>query len=181
MPLSSGLPPLPTSFRRRELTAVGFRGWRTWGDLRSSALAEVPCARGAYIVYRGSPADPVLVHPSPAGWFKGEDPTVSVRRLNDEWVPGAHVLYIGKADFRRRRKPLEALHERLEEFMRFGAGEAVGHRGGRVVWQLADAWELLVAWHEITWHETPRDYEKRLLRRFLELHDERRPFANLVG
>lgn len=172
---------MPVSFRRHGLEPAGFNGWHTWAELRSSDFGEVPCKPGAYVVVRSSPADPVFIHPSPAGWFKGQDPSVSVERLEREWVPGAHVVYIGKADFRRRRKPTEALRERLGEFARFGAGEAVGHRGGRLIWQLADSDELLVAWQETTWGEKARDYEKRLLHRFAQLHGERRPFANLTG
>lgn len=141
----------------------------------------MPCKPGTYVVFRSSTADPVFIHPSPAGWFKGEDPSVSIERLKDEWVPGAQVVYIGKADFRRRLKPIEALRERLEEFARFGAGHAVGHRGGRLIWQLADSSHLLVAWRETAWGESARDSEKRLLRRFVELHGVRRPFANLTG
>jgi hypothetical protein len=112
------------------------------------------------------------VHPSPAGWFKGEDPSVPDARLQSEWIEGAHVVYIGKADVLRRR---------LAQFGRFGAREPVGHRGGRLIWQLADANDLLVAWHEITWREAASDYERRLLTLFAELHDRRRPFANLTG
>jgi hypothetical protein len=37
--------------------------------------------------------------------------------------------------------------------------------------QLADADELLVAWHEITWAEAARDYERRLLRAFAGQYD----------
>jgi hypothetical protein len=172
---------VPTSFLRRDLEAAGFSGWRTWAELRSSELAEVPCKPGVYVVFRPSTAGPVFIHPSPAGWFKGQDSSVSIERLEDEWVPDAHVVYTGKADFRRRRKQIEALRERLGEFARFGAGEAIGHRGGRLIWQLADSGELLVAWREITWSEKARNYEKRLLSRFADLHGERRPFANLTG
>lgn len=50
-----------------------------------------------------------------------------------------------------------------------------------MIWQLADVDELLVAWCEIAWAERARDFEKRLLARFAELHDGRRPFANLGG
>lgn len=75
----------------------------------------------------------------------------------------------------------KGLRRRLSEFGAFGAGEPVAHWGGRLIWQLADASELLVAWHEVTWAETAREYEKRLLSRFGKLHDGRRPFANLTG
>jgi hypothetical protein len=50
-----------------------------------------------------------------------------------------------------------------------------------LIWQLAGAGRLLVAWDEVTWAETAGDYEKRLLARFAELHRVRRPFANLTG
>jgi hypothetical protein len=61
---------------------VGFIGWRTWGELRDAELADVPCKPGAYVVYRPSNGDPRFIHPSPAGWFKGEDPTVPIERLD---------------------------------------------------------------------------------------------------
>lgn len=165
-------PPLPTSFSRRALESAGFVGWATWPTLRGSDYSPIPALPGAYLVYAPSAVSPAFVHPSPAGWFKGEDPTVPEARLRSEVVDGTNVVYIGKADKLRRR---------LTQFGRFGGGEPVGHRGGRLIWQLADADELLVAWHEITWGEAARDYERRLLAAFAELHDGRRPFANLVG
>jgi hypothetical protein len=165
-------PPLPRSFSRRALESAGFVGWATWPKLRLSDYLPIPALPGTYVVYRPTAAFPTFVHPSPAGWFKGEDPTVPETRLRSEWVEGARVVYIGKADVLRRR---------LTQFGQFGAGEPVGHRGGRLIWQLADADDLLVAWHEITWAEAARDYERRLLRAFVEQHDGRRPFANLTG
>jgi hypothetical protein len=87
-------------------------------------------------------------------------------------VPGAHVVYIGNPDVAAKR---------LKQFARFGAGQPIGHWGGRYIWQLADSDALLVAWHAITWSESPREYEKRLLALFGELGDGRRPFANLIG
>lgn len=102
------------------------------------------------------------------------------RRPRPCWTPSSptsttatpQVVYIGKADVLRRR---------LTQFGQFGAGEPVGHRGGRLIWQLADAGDLLVAWHEITWGEAARDYERRLLAAFAEQRSGRRPFANLTG
>lgn len=164
--------PLPRSFSRTALESAGFVGWATWPKLRLSDYFPIPALPGTYVVYRPTAVFPTFVHPSPAGWFKGEDPTVPETRLRSEWVEGARVVYIGKADVLRRR---------LTQFGQFGAGEPVGHRGGRLIWQLADADDLLVAWHEITWAEVARDYERRLLRAFAEQHDGRRPFANLTG
>jgi hypothetical protein len=166
------LPALPRSLSRRALEGAGFVGWATWRNLRLSNYSPIPALPGAYVVYRPTADSPVFVQPSRAGWFKGEDPTVPEARLRSEWVEGAHVVYIGKADVLRRR---------LTQFGQFGAGEPVGHRGGRLIWQLADAGDLLVAWHDITWDEAARDYERRLLAAFAEQHGGRRPFANLTG
>lgn len=163
---------LPTSFSATALERAGFVGWSVWSELGVVQYAPIPAVPGAYVVYRTAAGFPTFVHPSPAGWFKGEDPTVIEARLGSEWVDGAHVVYIGKADVLRRR---------LRQFGRFGAGEAVGHRGGRLIWQLADADKLLVAWHAISWDEAARDYERRLLAAFARRYDGRRPFANLAG
>jgi hypothetical protein len=165
-------PPLPRSFSRKALESAGFVGWMTWSKLRLSDYSPIPALPGAYVVYRPTAASPTFVHPSPAGWFKGEDPTVPETRLWTEWVEDARVVYIGKADILRRR---------LTQFGQFGGGEPVRHRGGRLIWQLADADNLVVAWHEITWAEAARDYERRLLSAFAKQHDGRRPFANLTG
>lgn len=174
-------PSLPSSFSRADLAAAGFEGWLTWPALRADEFAVAPCIPGCYVVLRPSTDPPVFVERSPAGWFKGKDPSVSLDRLQAEWVAGAGAVYIGEADFRKRRREVEALRDRLGEFGRFGAGEAIAHWGGRLIWQLGDVDEFLVAWHPITWEEKARDYEKRLLARFAELHDGRRPFANLTG
>ncbi len=93
-----------------------------------------------------------------------------VSRLETEWVPGAHAVYIGKAD---------DAHTRLKTYGRFGQGEPIAHWGGRLIWQLPEAQELLVAWHIITWGEDPREYERRLIKHFAASYGGKRPFANL--
>jgi hypothetical protein len=81
-------PPLPRAFSRRALESVRFVGWATWPKLRLSDYLPIPRLPGAYVVYRPTAAFPTFVHPSPAGWFKGEDPTVPETRLRSEWVEG---------------------------------------------------------------------------------------------
>lgn len=165
-----GLPALPASFTRSDLEAVGFAGWGTWDEVRVGY--PIPKQPLCYVICRCADGPPRFRQTSPGGHFKAKDPTVPVGTLKAKWVPGADVINIGKADVGRTR---------LKTYARFGAGEPVAHWGGRYIWQLADADELLVAWHCITWVETARDYEKRLLARFRELHDGELPFANLTS
>lgn len=174
-------PPLPGAFTRPGLTAVGFEGWLTWPKIRKAGYVDIPSLPGVYVIVRIGAAPPAFVHPGTGGRFKGDDPSVPQARLEAEWVDGASVLNIGKADARKAAGINDGLRGRLREYGRFGAGEPVGHRGGRLIWQLEDANRLLVAWHVVTWDETARDYERRLLAHFAELHVGRRPFANLTG
>lgn len=87
-------------------------------------------------------------------------------------MPGAEVLYISKGDSPRRR---------LRQYARFGTGEPASLWGGRLIWQLAGADQLLIAWHALSGSGSARDAERRLLARFAEVYDGRRPFANLAG
>ncbi|MGH4010541.1 MAG: hypothetical protein ACRDTH_20685 [Pseudonocardiaceae bacterium] len=111
--------------------------------------------------------EPTFVKISPAGWFKGKDPSVPIEELQRAWVPDAEVVYIGKAGDLRRR---------LNEYRRHGAGQRVGHWGGRYVWQLADRDLLLVAWQSTPAYD-PEDVESRLIAEFATVYTQR-PFAN---
>lgn len=163
--LSDGV---PDGFARPELEAAGYVGWRSWAQLRATQLREIPRLAGCYVVSRSAADEPAFLTENPGGRFKGKDPTVTLERLSAEWVPNTPVVYIGKAN---------ELFTRLKAYARFGAGEPVAHWGGRLVWQIADADELLVAWRP----GSDRELEKLLLARFAELHSGRRPFANLTG
>lgn len=177
---AANVPPLPRSFDLHGLTEVGVTGWRTWASLHTADYAGIPSTAGVYFIVREPVDAPVWVHPSPAGHFKGRDPSATAARLSAEWVPGAAVLYIGKASLRKRAGSRNGLGLRLSEFGRFGRGAPIGHWGGRFIWQVEGVFRACVAWHEITWSEDAREYEKRLMRRFGELHGGRRPFANLT-
>ena len=153
------------------LVRAGFSGFVPFGQL---VQVEPPTDAGVYVVVRVNAGPPIFVESSPAGRFKGKDPTVGRELLDTAWVPGSEVLYIGKAGAGRSGR--RGLRKRLEEYRRHGEGQPIGHWGGRYIWQLRDAGELLVAWR-VTGDESPELVEARMLDDFVGQFG-RRPFAN---
>lgn len=143
----------------------GFDGFVPFAALPDS---PPPAEPGVYVVVRLARTAPVFLSGSPAGWFKDRDPTLPVAELRAAWVPGEPVIYIGKAAGRR------GLRRRLSEYRRHGAGRAVGHWGGRMIWQLADSAELLVGWRTVA---DARATEKALIADFVAMYGSM-PFAN---
>lgn len=152
------------NWSRDALVKRGFTGFVPFSDLRS---VDIQTEAGVYVVLYPTSVEPSFVEISPAGWFKGKDPSVAVAELTRAWVSGVEVVYIGKAADLRRR---------LNEYCRHGAGQRVGHWGGRFIWQLAGRKLLLVAW-QATPHHDPEDVEARLIAEFVALYGQR-PFAN---
>ena len=151
---------------REGLEAAGFGGWFTFDDL-AHELPKLSQAGGVYVVAQAAKSKPDFLKTNPGGQFKDRDPTVDAEALAANWVDGAEVVYIGKADNLRRR---------LRQFMRFGAGVPIGHWGGRLIWQLSRSAELLVAWRE-TPGEVPKEVETRMLAEFRSARGKP-PFAN---
>lgn len=157
---------------RRGLEAAGFLGFVPFADLDQ---AQVPRASGVYLVARPGFDVPRFLPSSPAGWFKGRDPSVPMPVLRANWVAAASVLYIGKAAGGTTGQ--RGLRRRLGEFRRHGHGKPTGHWGGRYIWQLEDSDLLLVCW-QATSDEDPEQVEAELLARFVTDHGAL-PFANL--
>jgi hypothetical protein len=131
---------------------------------------------GVYLVLRPSISPPDFLNESKNGHFKGKDPTVTVSLLAGRWVDDAVVLNTGKAGPGRNRKV--TLRSRLTAYMRFGQGRPVGHWGGRYIWQLSDAVDLLICWKAT--HNAPRSQERRLIQEFKKTY-ETLPFANITN
>lgn len=149
--------------------ARGFRGFLPVSTLISTEkLNSVPHQPGVYLVLNPTPEKPKWLSKSVGGHFKGKDPTVTSRYLERQWVDGAKILYVGHT-------PKRTLHERVSELIEFGSGEPIGHRGGRLIWQLQNHNELLICW--LT-HNDPVEMRNKILREFKSKYNAL-PFANL--
>jgi hypothetical protein len=160
---------------REFLQKLGFEGFLTVAELRSSALKDAPGYPGVYVFLRESRDAPVFLDRSVGGHFKGKDPTVQISELRKAWVPESSIVYIGKAG---KLGGPPTLRTRLRQYLDFGAGKPVGHWGGRFIWQLEDANDVVVCWRA-TGDEAPSGVEHNLLAEFERKHG-RLPFANLV-
>jgi hypothetical protein len=156
---------------RAGMTARGFVGFERFKGI---ALDRVPSKPGVYVVLREKDSRPAFLDRSPAGWFKGQNPTVPVAELEESWPDGAHCVYIGKAG--SGNSGGRGLRERLKEFRNYGDGRPVGHQGGRRIWQLADADQYVLAWLPTPGRD-PEVIEAELIRAFVAVHG-RRPIGN---
>ncbi len=160
---------MTVSWTPAALAARGFQGWVRWSDC-PSALRVIPReAGGVYVVCRDGIIEPDYLDTSPAGTFRG-DPTVPREALEANWVPDAHVLYIGKANHGR-------LRTRLTEYVDFGRGGRRRHWGGRLIWQLASADGLQVAWRVLPIDADPLAEEATMIASFIDAYGKP-PFAN---
>lgn len=153
------------AFDQHHLTALGFGGFAPLRAIRPKSL-DIPDRPGIYAVTLGSrPAG--FRDRSVGGHFKGKDPTVAVRALQAKWLDGVETVYLGRAS---------SLRDRVGALARFGRGDAVGHWGGRYLWQLADVDDLCVGWKI---DSDPVAAEGELLDS-IEAEMGALPFANLV-
>lgn len=155
-------------FHRDDLAGRGFLGFVPLLDLDSKAI---PREAGVYAVLREMDERPEFLEANPAGRFKGKDPTVATSVLASMWSEGAHCIYIGKAS----KTATTDLRRRLTDFRDYGRGRAVGHQGGRYIWQVAG--QFIACWME-TPGENPAVLESALIAEF-RAHYGARPIGNL--
>jgi len=148
------------------LDLTGFTGWFTFAEL---AGAEVPKKAGVYVVVSPTDVRPKFCPDAP---YRGDAP-VPVAVLDDAWVDGERLIYIGKADLGSKR---DGLHRRLRQFRRYGEGHSARHAGGRRIWHIPDHTNLLVAWR-VTPDAEARSTEDAMIAAFKSHHGVR-PFAN---
>jgi hypothetical protein len=155
------------------ISLEGFSEPVSVGILRETRCSGVPQHSGIYLVLRMSDCPPKFLVKSTGGAFKKKDPTCSADFVFENWIEGAHVVYIGKAAGR------EGLRRRLDDLIAFGYGEAVGHWGGRLLWHLPGKDELLVRWRICPMDEADKA-ETKAIANFKSVYGGRRPYANLA-
>lgn len=159
-----------------ELMDQGFQGFFTFKDLRpqyAQSDGGVPRSPGVYVVIRTSMAAPQFLAKGFGGTHKARKANVPISELEANWVPGASVLYFGKAS---QRANGGGLWDRINEYSVAGQGQKHGHGGGEYIWQLADARELLVAW-KVTPGGTEKKLEDAMILAFRDKYGKI-PFAN---
>ena len=151
----------------------GFAGFRPFEQLD---INRVPRAPGIYVVLKPEGFEQVFLAKSLGSRFKKRDPSLPHPVLEAEWVENADVLYIGKAGPGSTGN--RGLRKHIQEFTDFGRGKPVGHWDGRLIWQLADAQSLVIAWKELAASEV-NSAEATYHAEFVRIYG-RLPFANLV-
>ena len=152
----------------------GFSGFVSVAALRQD-LTQIPDIRGVYMVVRKIGSRPQFRATGSGGHYKGTDPNVPIEKLRKNWVEETCVLYIGKAGDEHSQATLRS---RLRQYLQFGAGKPIGHKGGRYIWQLWDAEDLLFCWKPLPSGNPPKE-ETALLAAFKGQYEGRLPFANL--
>lgn len=152
----------------------GFSGFVSAAALRQD-LTQIPDIRGVYMVVRKIGSQPQFRATGSGGHYKGTDPNVPIEKLRKNWVEETCVLYIGKAGDEHSQATLRS---RLRQYLQFGAGKPRGHKGGRYIWQLWDAEDLLFCWKPLPSGNPPKE-ETALLAAFKGQYEGRLPFANL--
>ncbi len=153
------------------LKELGFRGFVSVERLRSRH-DDVPNAPGVYLVVTVSLSAPAFLKVGSGGHFKQRNPNEPIERLKREWVKGAVILYVGCTS--------RPLRDRIGEMLLFGQGRAIGHWGGRLVWQIDQPERLVLCWKQIT-NKGVEQVKSDLIQDFKEAYGGKRPFANLQG
>lgn len=159
-------------FTRKGLKAEGFAGFR---PIRNLETMRIPQGTGLFVVVAPENFQARFLTKSTAGVFKKKDPSLPATALADEWVDAADVLYLGKAG--PGGKGNRGLRRQIQEFVDFGRGKPPGHWDGRLIWQLAEAGSLAVAWKELPaaqLNSAEAGYHAAFVAEFGRL-----PFANL--
>lgn len=161
---------------KKEIDDMKLEGMALVKDLKISC-DRVPEKPGIYVVLGHYSDMPDFLEKGTGPTFhikKGKSPqpmNYPVNKLEGKWVEDTWILYIGKTD--------RTLQKRITEYIRFGQGKDVPHRGGRSIWQLPDSDNLIIGWRVIDGPSFAGKAEQDLLTDFKNKHNNQLPFANL--
>ena len=158
---------------REKLKKIGFVGFKTIRDLMGSCK-DIPKDMGVYIVLREKEDFPVILEKRPFSRQENKYPSYLKTDLEEQWVKGTHIVYIGKAGGSGMKT---GLNKRVGAYIKFGKDKKAAHGGGRSIWQLADVLDFVICWRVLS-KEEPRKVEENMISEFQEKHDGMRPFAN---
>ena len=157
----------------KKLVNQGFKGFMPIRELRLSTNI-IPKVKGVYVVLRNKDIAPQFIEKGTGGFHKAKNPNVSIEELKSNWVADSKIVYIGKGG----DPDLDAtLNSRIKQYLNFGKG-GKSHYGGRFIWQLSDAEDLIIAWKELP-DDIPSEVETEMIKEFKQSHNGKRPFANL--
>lgn len=156
-----------------DLKKLEFNTFVTIGSLFEDK-SIIPKNGDIYMILYPSQFAPKYRTVGSGGHFKGKNPNVSLQELQSNWIDNSPIIYIGKTG---SDTGSATLYSRLKQYFDFGQGKPVGHWGGRYIWQLSLAEELIVCWKATSDHE-PSTVESHLIEKFVEYY-RKKPFANL--
>jgi hypothetical protein len=156
-----------------ELKKEGYEGFISMRQLFEDA-SPIPAFKGVYCILNNEKVYPSFLEIGTGGHFKGKNPNISIKQLENNWVDKSLVVYIGKAGGENSNATLKS---RLKQYFSFGQGKNIGHWGGRLIWQLPSSSDLVVCW-KVLLNEDPRKYEQQLIQEYITQFGSR-PFANL--
>ncbi|UVJ39338.1 hypothetical protein [Arthrobacter sp. CJ23] len=158
---------------KKTLVQDGFTGFRVLDELE---IMRVPQGPGIFAILQPEGFEPVFLAKSTAGTFKKKDPSLKKEALEAEWVTEAKVLYLGKASAGSQGN--RGLRKQIQEFMDYGRGRPTVVWDARLIWQLRDAMELVIAWKEFPAAEVNKA-EASYHADFVSSYG-RLPYANMV-
>lgn len=153
----------------------GFKGFRKISELQINA-ALIPKVKGVYLVMQPESNKVEFVEKGTGGFFKDKNPNVAINELQNNWIEGAQIVYIGKAGGSGK---VATLNSRLKQYLNFGQRKKVGHWGGRYIWQIKNINNYTICWKELP-NDEPRTVEIKLLELFRQKFNNL-PFANLAN
>lgn len=85
----------------------GFYGFVSVKSLLNNH-SQIPATRGVYMVLRTIMDEPIFLEKGSSGYFKGTDPNVAIKILQEKWVYNTPVVYIGKAGGKKNKTTLRS-------------------------------------------------------------------------